>query len=489
MLEQGTVLATKYELLRPAGFGGMAQLWVAKNRATAAEVCIKILLPENSEDEAVERFRREAYAAARLSHRAIIRIFDLVELGPTGEVTSGKPSALAIVMELLRGETLGDLLMKRGKLPLEEAVDLAIPLVSALAHAHRAGVVHRDLKPDNIFLSTDPDGHVIPKVLDFGVSKMQSNENKPLTFEGMVLGTPSFMSPEQATGKRAIDARSDVFSAGILVYMMLAGKNPFDGESFHSTVSAIVHFEPPRLASVPDAIWNVIAKALAKDTADRFADATELGIALRRASGRTSTTDSGPQSAVSLPTRMRKLVPALGGDSHVSVPPVSGAGGEPLDADDDANEGARRGNASPTARRRALRIVMVVVGASLVLMVAALFRAPVGSGESTTAASQAGSRVGSSTSASAAPGPPEVTASATATATAPALATDAGGAKAAPAPTTTPTTSPASTASTNTPSSASVASRPEKKPAARPAPALAPSSGQHEPSILRDPGF
>ena len=152
----------------------MAQLWVATNEATGAEVCVKILVPDASDDESVERFRREAYAAARLSHRAIVRIFDLVELGANGETTtSGKPAALAIVMELLHGETLGDCLMKKGKLPLDEAIDLALPFLSALAHAHRAGVVHRDLKPDNIFLATDPDGHVIPKVLDFGVSKMR----------------------------------------------------------------------------------------------------------------------------------------------------------------------------------------------------------------------------------------------------------------------------------------------------------------------------
>ena len=123
-----------------------------------------------------------------------------------------------------------------------------MPFLSALAHAHRAGVVHRDLKPDNIFLATDPDGHVIPKVLDFGVSKIESDGDarSALTLDGVMLGTPSFMSPEQARGARDVDARSDVFSAGILFYMMLAGKNPFESESFHSVVSAIIHREPPR---------------------------------------------------------------------------------------------------------------------------------------------------------------------------------------------------------------------------------------------------
>lgn len=325
MLEEGSLLAQKYRLARPAGFGGMAQLWVAKNEATGAEVCIKILVPEKSDDESVERFRREAYAAARLTHRAIVRIFDLVELGPDGEATKGKPAALAIVMELLHGETLGDHLMKRGKLPLEEAIDLALPFLSALAHAHRAGVVHRDLKPDNIFLSTDPDGHVIPKVLDFGVSKMaitgdhalKTPAAKQLTLDGVMLGTPSFMSPEQARGARDVDARSDVFSAGILIYMMLAGKNPFESESFHSVIAAVLQREVPRLPGVPDPIWNVIEKALAKDASGRYADATELGIALRRATGRSSPTDSGVHTAVVLPASARVLTTPLGGKSVV----------------------------------------------------------------------------------------------------------------------------------------------------------------------------
>jgi len=378
VLDEGTLLAQKYRLGRRAGFGGMAQLWVATNQATGAEVCIKIFVPDESDDDAVERFRREAYAAARLSHRAIVRIFDLVELGQNGDViNSGKPAALAIVMELLHGETLGDYLMKKGKLPLDEAIDLTLPFLSALAHAHRAGVVHRDLKPDNIFLATDPDGHVIPKVLDFGVSKLfggselgsrSSPDAKPLTFDGVMLGTPSYMSPEQARGGRNIDARSDVFSAGILFYMMLNGKNPFESETFHSVISAIIEREPPRLESVPDPIWEVLEKALSKNAADRFSDATELGIALRRASGRTSTTESGAQSA---PSSMRmRVVEPLGGNSHVTVPPADDA--------PDATGGAATRSGAPAARRRAVRIVLAVVGASLALAVAALLRGPTG---------------------------------------------------------------------------------------------------------------
>ena len=471
VLEEGAVLARKYRLTRRAGFGGMAQLWVATNEATGAEVCVKILIPGSEDHESVERFRREAYAAARLSHRAIVRIFDLLELGADGETTTGRPSVLAIVMELLHGETLGDMLLKRGKLEVEATIDLALPFLSALAHAHRAGVVHRDLKPDNIFLSTDPDGHVIPKVLDFGVSKMGTGGDRsvrpvsgsqPLTLDGVMLGTPGFMSPEQARGSREIDARSDVFSAGILMYVMLAGENPFESENFHSVVSAIIQREPPRLRAVPDAIWNVIAKSLAKDPAARYADATELGIALKRASGRTSTTESGPQSADVGTASARVIVTPLGGDSIVTVPPVGNA-----ELGDTPGESAAR-SALPASRRRAVRIVMAVVGASLVLIVVALVRrSPAG----TTGATSAASATSALVSPSAASGAGSITATDTATATAksvvPAIAVaDAGAVKAAP----------------KAPASAKAPAGAVKKPPDAKGPSW-------EPSIVRDPGF
>lgn len=377
MLESGTLLARKYELVRTAGFGGMAQLWVARNQATGAEICIKILLvPEQGESEAVERFRREAHAAARLTHRSIIRVFDLLELDHAGQVTTGRPAALAIVMELLHGETLGDLLMKRGALPLEEAIDVAVPIVSALAHAHRAGVVHRDLKPDNIFLATDPDGHMTPKVLDFGVSKLASLDARALTFDGVMVGTPSFMSPEQARGARNIDARTDVFASGILLYMMLAGTNPFEGDSFAAAIEAVIKLEPPRLPDVPASIWTVIATALSKDPSARFADGTELGVALRRASGRALNTESGeqlPPSAVPSQPSSRSLL-AIPGDSLASVPPVSGGIEARETADVDGapgRAGVDGGDAGPLpARRRTVRkAVMALLGASLVVVI------------------------------------------------------------------------------------------------------------------------
>jgi serine/threonine-protein kinase len=304
LIEQGLVIAQKYLLDRPAGFGGMAQLWVAKNLSTDAEVCVKLLVPDpeepsartgngGHEKEAVERFRREAHAAARLSHRAIVRVFDLLELDEKGEAVkkARTPHAYAIVMELLHGESLGDTLAKRGKLPLEEALDLILEILSALGHAHRASVIHRDLKPDNIFLATEPDGRIVPKVLDFGLSKLVQAEG--LTLDGVIVGTPSFMSPEQAKGAKQIDARSDVFSAGILFYMMLSGRNPFeDAPTLAAMVEAVLRRQIAPLPDVPPPIWAVIARSTEKDPAQRYRDGSEMASELRKAAGRKATLES-----------------------------------------------------------------------------------------------------------------------------------------------------------------------------------------------------
>jgi serine/threonine-protein kinase len=357
VLDEGTMLAKKYRLLRPAGFGGMAQLWAAKNEATGAEVCIKVLVPERMDDEPVKRFRREAHAAARLSHRAIVRTFDLLELAATGEVATGKTPAVALglVMELLQGETLGDLLAKKGALSLDDTLDIALPVCSALAHAHRAGIVHRDLKPDNIFLATDPDGEALPKVLDFGISKVSSGSGNTLalTQDGVMLGTPAFMSPEQAKGAKSIDARSDVFSMGIMIYVMLSGKNPFDGSRLHDILTSILENEPARIADVPDEVWSVIHKALMKDPSHRYADANDLGNALSKAAGRDRLSDP-----------MIPIAAHDGRPSSASNVPVVAAVEEAHDE-------------VPGPPKRPVKLVVGILGGAAVILVAAGIRVAV----------------------------------------------------------------------------------------------------------------
>jgi serine/threonine-protein kinase len=238
------------------------------------------------------------------------------------------------------------------------------------------------------------------------------------------------------------------------MYMMVAGKNPFESESFHSIVSAIIHRDPPRLSAVPDEIWDVIARALAKDPEARYADATELGIALKRASGRTSTTDSGPQSGIGHTPSQKMLVAPLGGDSIVTVPPAG-------DSDDDLLENAARAPTDAAARRRTARIVIGVMAGAALLALAALSRFPAGSGG--TSAPANGSTVA-----------PVVTATATANVVLPVAA-------------------PIESA---LPAVAVPDAGPAKKVGLPPAPPLAapvkkkePTPPGQEPSIVRDPGF
>jgi serine/threonine-protein kinase len=341
----------------------MAQLWVAKNEATAAEVCVKVLVPDAADDEAIARFRREAHAAARLSHRAIVSVFDLFELDANGNASNAeRPHALAIVMELLNGETLTDHLMKQGELHVDDMLDIAIPMCGALSHAHKAGVVHRDIKPDNVFLARDPDGTVIPKILDFCVSKIVSTgSSEGLTKTGVMLGTPSFMSPEQAKGSNKVDARSDVFSAGIVMMMMLTGTNPFEDEGgFHSIVQNIIEKPVERPDGLSDAIWDVIQRALFKDADLRWNDGTELQLALRKASGRRSLSEPG---LVAAPV-------VYSSDSKISVPPVDTGNASRPDSQEMAIPGV-----DPDRRARLIKIVAGIVMASFLIMGIALIRA------------------------------------------------------------------------------------------------------------------
>jgi serine/threonine-protein kinase len=275
-LAPGRVIAGKYTLVRSLGVGGMGAVWAACNEATGAEVAVKVLLPRPDDGaEVLARFRREAYATAQLSHRGIVRIYDLVE---------HEGDSLALVMERLRGKSLATRLAQSGPVAVEDAVALTLDVLSALAHAHGAGIVHRDLKPENIFLAVDPDGVVTPKILDFGISKLRFPQVSQITREGEMLGTPSYMSPEQVRGGQ-IDARSDIFNVGILLYEMISGENPFAGDGMHSVVVAVLEDEPPPLVGAPPRLAAVIARALSKDPADRYPSATLLAEALRTAMG------------------------------------------------------------------------------------------------------------------------------------------------------------------------------------------------------------
>jgi eukaryotic-like serine/threonine-protein kinase len=363
-LEPGLVLGNKYRLLRPAGFGGMGAVWVARNEATAAEVVVKVLVTarQGVDQEAIARFRREAHMAAQLYHRGIVRIFDLVELSfasddfdssvrHAGSMEGARPpDALVLVMELLRGETLASRMDKKVRFSQEDALAIVLPLLSALAHAHAKGIVHRDLKPENVFLSVDPDGHVIPKILDFGISKLLQPAAPRITTDGAMLGTPSYMSPEQARGLANVDARADVFAAGILLYECIAGENPFASGSYHSVVAAILERDPPVLKMASPEVWRVIKRALEKAPALRYANAGELALALAAAAQLAVPVESGASGA--FPARSFE-----GGDGSVPPAPFREPG---LTIPSMRVEGKKRKRARATAAAVAVAVALGV---------------------------------------------------------------------------------------------------------------------------------
>ncbi len=265
-----------YELLSPIGEGGMGEVWRARDTRLGRTVAIKFLGRNHSGSPAArERLKREAEAVAALAHPHICTLYDV---GESGDETF-------LVMEHLSGETLADRL-RNGPLPTQEAVQVGAQIASALAAAHAAGIVHRDLKPGNVMLIRTG-----VKLLDFGLARVaapppgpnDATALKPLTAEGTIVGTLQYMSPEQLEGKE-LDARSDLFSFGCVLYEMLTGRRAFDGDSRASIVAKVMTSEPPALTEVqplaPAALERLVRSCLAKDPRDRWQSAADLATAL-----------------------------------------------------------------------------------------------------------------------------------------------------------------------------------------------------------------
>ncbi|HSO32141.1 MAG TPA: serine/threonine-protein kinase [Labilithrix sp.] len=268
-----TLLAGKIRLIQRIGRGGMGDVWIARNEATQAEVAVKTLQRTERTPLHDERFRREARLAATVSHRNVVRIFDLVD---------EDDGTLGLVMELLRGGTLEECMRQRGPLSTTQAVAVACAILSALNHVHDKGIVHRDVKPSNVFFAVEPDGHVIPKILDFGIAKLPA-ASSALTVDGSVLGTPHYMAPEQIRGVTDIDGRSDMFSLASVLYEMLTGVRPFQRDSAAASLAAVLEHEVDPDPRIEPRLWVAIARALAKRPYERFATCAELADALRAA--------------------------------------------------------------------------------------------------------------------------------------------------------------------------------------------------------------
>ncbi len=279
--QAGRVLDGKYELLARLGEGGMGTVYRARRLHIGDEVAVKVLHPKYVSDaDAVERFRREARSAAIIRHANVVTIHDFGEAR-----ASGAPAYL--VMELVRGTSLRELLRREGRLAPARAVSLMRDICAGVGVAHREGVVHRDLKPDNVIV-VPPAGEgerETAKVVDFGLAKLRDMALGPsLTQTGAVMGTPSYMSPEQCRGEE-MDARADVYALGAMLYEMLAGGPPFRSNTLAGLITKHLHEEPPALpeGSGPPALEAACRRALAKNPDERQPDANALSRELRAA--------------------------------------------------------------------------------------------------------------------------------------------------------------------------------------------------------------
>src|SRR5262249_12821782 len=256
----GDVIDDKYRLTRILGRGGMGAVWLARNIPLDIDVAIKLLRPDPTAPGAAHPLLTAARAAARLTHPAIVRIFAF------GETDQGDPF---IVMELLRGESLSAILRRKRRLAPTVAVQTLLPVAAALASAHAKGIVHRDLKPDNVIVVTDENGALVPKIVDFGIAKLLTPElDRQVTQAGEVLGSPDYMSPEQARGVEAVDETTDVWAFSVMLYELVTGKRPFDGPNYNALISAILTDAPAPLTAhgVGDAaLAGIIEHGLAKD--------------------------------------------------------------------------------------------------------------------------------------------------------------------------------------------------------------------------------
>lgn len=263
----------KYTLARLLGVGGMGRVYEGVHSTLGKKFALKFIDKESATPEAMQRFHREAQAASAVDSAHIVDIFDF------GTSDEGQPY---IVMELLRGEDLGHHIRRLGRLDLGEALRTTAHVLRGLARAHDAGIVHRDLKPDNIFLVERDDDPCFAKILDFGVSKIQRPDivSKTITREGAVLGTPVYMSPEQAQALPDVDSRTDIWAVGAILYECLTGSPPYSGATYEAVIVAIctrdaddVRLHNPE---VPEGIVNVLKRALCRDKQSRFASARDM---------------------------------------------------------------------------------------------------------------------------------------------------------------------------------------------------------------------
>ena len=337
------VVAERYEIDSVLGEGGMAKVFRGTDRVLGRTVAVKVLASKYAQDDSsVARFRREAQSAAALNHPNVVSVFD----------TGSDDGVHWIVMEFVEGRTLKDVIEEDGSLQPDRALQIAREVALALASAHENGLVHRDVKPGNIMIT--PSGET--KVMDFGIARAVTSTGDPtLTKTGFVMGTAAYLSPEQAQGK-PVDARSDIYSLGCVLYEMLAGRPPFEGNSPVAVASAHMSSEPEPISSanpaVPREAEAVVARAMRKEPEERYQDAGDMADDLGRV-----VTGEVPLAAAAAAGAATEPVSRPGGDTRILPTAVP----EPL------RESFRRSPWLPAALIGAMLAVLALVALFVLL--------------------------------------------------------------------------------------------------------------------------
>ncbi len=355
----GRTVSDRYVIRGVLGEGGMGTVYEAEHMGLGRQVAIKVLNPSQAKKRvAVKRFQQEARAAGAIGHPNICEVYDL------GLLEDGSPY---LVMERLIGTTLADRISREGGLPFDEIADVMIQVLSGLIAAHDKGIVHRDIKPENIFLARRVGCPPIVKILDFGVSKMMpqfqggGDEQLDLTRTGMVMGTPYYMSPEQARGERSLDGRVDVYACGVMMYESIVGKRPFLAPNYNALLLSIINTTPKSLREVrpatPAAMEAIVIRMMAKARDDRYPSANAV---LRDFQAMPLAAQHGGRLPAPPTIAERERAPVLGGR------PAPGRGSRSLDSAEGAGAtlrsrmaeapGPQRGGAPPASRDQSTRL-------------------------------------------------------------------------------------------------------------------------------------
>jgi tRNA A-37 threonylcarbamoyl transferase component Bud32 len=380
--EIGSLIAERYRIVELLGTGGMGAVYRAEHLQLAKQVAIKLLRPEiSARKDSDLRFQREALAGARLQHPNVVGVIDF------GNRADG---SLYLVMELLKGESLRDLLDREPRLPWPRALHIARQLLRGLGHAHAQGVIHRDLKPENVHLSNDGEDPDCAKLIDFGIAMLTAGEGSDvrITSAGLAVGTPTYLSPEQAVGGK-LGPPTDLYSLSIVLYEMLAGRPPFVAEEPVRLLTAHAMTPPPSIAEVapdvvvPPAVEAMLRRGLGKTWPERTATAADY-IAMiddaRREAGIEASSSSAPRYATPMPGSLAVTPVAAGTPSpidtealgraataHGTQVPLGGATGSPAATPAPMHDAATSNVWRPSPRQ--LKLIAGVVGFAILLAI------------------------------------------------------------------------------------------------------------------------